>query len=239
MINVSPRTIERCRNIIEEGNSLLIWIDKRGNIDAHDLWYNKASKFLAVNCPGYERKLGQVAPKYNERLLQEHNQRAVYECISEQIEVVESALDNLQETKDILSNSLHSIFERLNDSKNEDPYYSELLTTVSETKITYDNQCWMACVALCGKILEISLKLVLSKHSISYNPKAMIGQLIAKIESENIQLEPGLPEIARIINISRIGAIHSKNETIGINQCRMVVSATLHQMERVILNSNL
>jgi hypothetical protein len=152
---------------------------------------------------------------------------------------IESALDNLQETNDIISNSLHSIFERLKDSKSEDPYYSELLATVSETKITYDNKCWMACVALCGKILEISLKLVLSKHSISYNPKAMIGQLIAKIESENIQLEPGLPEIARIINISRIGAIHSKNETIGINQCRMVVSATLHQMERVILNSNL
>ena len=67
----------------------------------------------------------------------------------------------------------------------------------------------------------------------------MIGQLIEKIKSEKIKLEPGLPEIAKIINISRIGAIHSKSETIGINQCRMVVSATLHQMERVILKDNL
>ncbi len=94
-MKISQRTIERGRAIIEEGKGLLTWIDKRGNIDAHDLWYNKAAKFLAVNCPDYEKKLGQVAPKYKPRILAKHNSRAVYEMLYEQNEVFTDCIGHL------------------------------------------------------------------------------------------------------------------------------------------------
>ncbi len=232
-MKVPSKTIERGKAVIDDGKKLLTWVNKPGNIDAHDLWYNQASKFLAVNCPDHENKIGQVAHKYHNRILEGNNNRAVYEMISEQIEVFTTAMDTLVSSDDVLSNDLLQLYKQLKAVTSDKVYFEDLINTLYEIKITYDTQCWMACISLCGKVLEICLKEILEKNGISFTEREMIGGLLKKIESNQIKLDINVLAIGKIINSSRIGAIHNKNILPSDNECRMVVAGTLHCLNMI------
>ncbi len=141
-----------------------------------------------------------------------------------------TALDTLEGSDDVLSNDLLKSYDQLKSSTADKVYAQDLLNTLFEVKITYDNQCWMACISLCGKVLEVCLKEILIKNGVAFEEKAMIGELLKKIQSHNIKLDMNILEIGKIINSSRIGAIHNKNKIPTENECRMVIAGTLHYL---------
>ena len=115
-------------------------------------------------------------------------------------------------------------------------YRQDFLRTLEEIAVCFDTGCYIAAIALCGKILEVCLKEILIRHEINFDPKLMIGMLINTINREvpTEYIDPTLPHIAAVINQSRITAIHAK-EKIPIpsrDQAIMVIFATRDVVRR-------
>ena len=115
-------------------------------------------------------------------------------------------------------------------------YKTNFLGTLDEIRICFDNECFIATIVLCGKILEVCLKEILSRHNVEYDPNSMVGPLIKLIRERvpNVYVDPSLGGIADIINKSRITAIHPQ-ESIPIpsrDQAIMVIFATRDVVRR-------
>lgn len=118
-------------------------------------------------------------------------------------------------------------------------YRDDFLKTLDEIRICFDDECFIAVIALCGKILEVCLKEVLLRHSITPDPNAMVGPLIRSIRERlpSEYLDPSLPSIANIVNASRITAVHAK-ERIPVpsrDQAAMVLFATRDLVRRTLV----
>ncbi|HUS12455.1 MAG TPA: hypothetical protein VMZ30_18450 [Pyrinomonadaceae bacterium] len=59
-------------------------------------------------------------------------------------------------------------------------YRDDLLASISELRICFAQECYIACLALSGKILEICLKQVLIDNQVEFNDKWTIGRLIGR-----------------------------------------------------------
>jgi hypothetical protein len=119
-------------------------------------------------------------------------------------------------------------------------YRDDLLASIKELRICFSQECYIACLSLAGKILEISLKQVLIDNNIEFGDKLMIGQLIGKFQEAHLDqyLDQSLSDIANIINKSRIPAVHSK-EKIPVpsrDQAAMVIHAVVDTVNRVIVS---
>ena len=115
-------------------------------------------------------------------------------------------------------------------------YREDFLKTLDEIRICFDEGCFIAAIALCGKILEVSLKEVLIRHSFDFDPNAMLGTLIRSIRERvpSEYIDPTLLSIVDVIKKSRNTAIHS-NERIPIpsrDQAIMVIFATRDVVRR-------
>ena len=115
-------------------------------------------------------------------------------------------------------------------------YRADFLKTLDEIRICFDEGCFIAAIALCGKILEVCLKETLGRHNVQSDPNAMIGGLIKSIKERvpSEYIDPALMNIVNIINMSRNTAIHSK-ERIPIpsrDQAIMVIFATRDVVRR-------
>lgn len=120
-------------------------------------------------------------------------------------------------------------------------YREDFLQTLDEIRICFDQECFIAVIALSGKILEVCLKELLMRHGVQPDPKAMIGSLIRTIRERlpHEYLDPSLLDIVNIVNASRIPAIHAK-ERIPVpsrDQAVMVVFATRDVVKRVLIRS--
>lgn len=117
-------------------------------------------------------------------------------------------------------------------------YREDFLRTLEEIRICFDEDCFIAVIALCGKVLEVCLKELLLRHGTKSDPNAMVGTLIKTIR-ERIPLEyldGSLLNIVNIINTSRITAVHSK-ERIPVpsrDQAIMVIFATRDVVRRYL-----
>jgi hypothetical protein len=119
-------------------------------------------------------------------------------------------------------------------------YRDDLLASIKELRICFAQECYIACLALAGKILEICLKQVLIDNQIEFDDKWMIGRLLARFKEVNVEryLDQSLSDIANIINKSRIPAVHSK-EKIPVpsrDQAAMVIHAVVDTVNRVIMS---
>ncbi len=119
-------------------------------------------------------------------------------------------------------------------------YRDDLLASIRELRICFAQECYIACLSLAGKILEISLKQVLIDNNIEFGDKLMIGQLIGKFQEAHLDqyLDQSLSDIANIINKSRIPAVHAK-EKIPVpsrDQAAMVIHAVVDTVNRVIVS---
>jgi hypothetical protein len=118
-------------------------------------------------------------------------------------------------------------------------YRDDLLASLKELRICFTQECYIACLALAGKILEISLKQVLVEHDIEFDDKWMIGKLITVFQNANLDryLDQSLPDIAKIINRSRIPAVHSVDRipVPSKAQAVMVIHAVVDTVNRVIV----
>lgn len=122
---------------------------------------------------------------------------------------------------------------RLNDAYRED-----FLQTLEEIRICFDERCYIAAIALCGKILEVCLKETLLRHGVRCDPNAMVGTLIKSIRARvpDEYFDPSLASVVNIINTSRITAVHAQ-ERIPIpsrDQAIMVMFATRDVVRRNI-----
>jgi len=122
-------------------------------------------------------------------------------------------------------------------------FHEELMTCLFELKICYDNECFAACMALCGKILEIALKRYFDAESIPYGSKDMLGALIQTYRTHR---GPSLPhkhiaEVSTIINEHRIGAVHAKSDAMAPNrdQVVMVIHCTADALSKSALNTTI
>lgn len=119
-------------------------------------------------------------------------------------------------------------------------YRDDLLASIRELRTCFAQECYIACLALAGKILEICLKQILIDNQIEFDDKWMIGRLINRLRESNVQryLDQSLPDIANIINKSRIPAVHA-NEKIPVpsrDQAAMVIHAVVDTVNRVIVS---
>jgi hypothetical protein len=118
-------------------------------------------------------------------------------------------------------------------------YRDDLLTSIRELQICFDNACYIACLALSGKILEICLKQLMLDSGIAFDDGWMIGQLLKKLRDANCPkyLDPSLGNLGNIINHSRIPAVHAK-EKIPVpskEQAVMVIHAVVDLARRTII----
>lgn len=119
-------------------------------------------------------------------------------------------------------------------------YRDDLLASLKELRLCFAYECYIACLALSGKILEICLKQLLLDNNIQFENNWMIGKLLQKLRDSQCEkyVDQSLPEIANIINKSRIPAVHAK-ERIPIpsrEQAVMVIHAVADTVNRVLIN---
>jgi hypothetical protein len=120
-------------------------------------------------------------------------------------------------------------------------YRDDLLASLRELEVCFREDCFIACLALSGKILEICLKQLMLDRNISFDDNWMIGTLLKKLREAASEkyLDQSLGHIANIINESRIPAVHSK-EKIPVpsrEQAIMVIHAVADTLNRTILHS--
>jgi hypothetical protein len=118
-------------------------------------------------------------------------------------------------------------------------YREDFLKTLDEIRICFDEECFIAVTALCGKILEVCLKELLIRNGITPDPNAMVGSLIRSIRERlpATYLDPSLSNVVNIVNTSRITAVHAR-ESIPVpsrDQAVMVVFATRDVVRRILI----
>jgi len=117
-------------------------------------------------------------------------------------------------------------------------YKNDFIRTLEEIAICFQNDCYIATITLCGKILEICLTDILRKNDIDTTGIRMIGQMLKTVR-EKIpmqSLDPSLNNVADIISKSRNTAIHYE-EQIPIpsrDQTIMVIFATRDVVNRYL-----
>jgi len=135
-----------------------------------------------------------------------------------------------------VSEAVRELLEECKRGEINENYKEEFLRTLEEIGICFDEGCYIAAIGLCGKILEVCLKDILTRHNIDHEPRMMIGQLLRTVK-ENVKteyLDPALASLADIINRSRTTAVHA-NERIPIpsrDQAVMVIFATRDVVRR-------
>jgi hypothetical protein len=119
-------------------------------------------------------------------------------------------------------------------------YRDDLLASLKELQTCFAHDCFIACLALSGKLLEICLKQVMLDAGIPFDDTWMVGTLLRKLREANSEkyLDPSLGNIANIINQSRIPAVHAK-EKIPVpsrEQAIMVIHGVMDTINRAVLN---
>jgi len=119
-------------------------------------------------------------------------------------------------------------------------YRDDLIASLRELRTCFAQDCFIACLALSGKLLEICLKQVMLDSGVPFDDTWMVGTLLRKLREANAEkyLDQSLGNVANIINQSRIPAVHAK-EKIPVpsrEQAVMVIHAVVDTVNRAILN---
>lgn len=138
--------------------------------------------------------------------------------------------DLIGKPKTEVSEAVADLLAECRDSPINETYREDFLKTLDEIRICFDSECYIAAIALCGKILEVCLKEVLLRLGVQFDSNSMVGTLIKTIRERvpSEYVDPTLPNVVNVINTSRITAIHAK-ERIPVpsrDQAIMVVFAT-------------
>ena len=138
-----------------------------------------------------------------------------------------------------ISRILEEVLEEYKSVVTNSVYAEDLLVSLRELRTCFENNCYIACLALCGKILEIALKQLLLDYSVVFDDRMMIGQLLKTIRDAKVPkyVDPSLREVGEVINRSRIPAVHAK-ESIPVpsrEQAAMTINATIDTVRRTLI----
>lgn len=155
------------------------------------------------------------------------------ELISRQIEVL------FEVPASETSSTIVELLKNCEKTKLNSVYRDDLLASLKELQLCFTYECYIASLALSGKILEICLKQLLLDNNIPFEDNFMIGRLLQTLREAQCEkyLDQSLPEIANIINKSRIPAVHAK-ERIPVpsrEQAVMVIHAVVDTVNRIII----
>ena len=117
-------------------------------------------------------------------------------------------------------------------------FRADLLASLKELALCLERRCYIAVMALSGKILEICIKHELESQGQPVDDSWMLGALLGRLKVSGVAyVDPALNNIANIINVSRIPAIHAKlNIPVpSEDQAAMVVRAVCDVLERTLL----
>ena len=117
-------------------------------------------------------------------------------------------------------------------------YKDDLIATLAELRTCFAQDCFIACLGLSGKILEVCLKQTMITHHINFDEKWMIGQLLNTLRAAkpDFYLDRSLGEVAIIINKSRVTAVHAL-ERVPVptrDQAAMVIHAVIDTVNRTL-----
>ncbi len=136
---------------------------------------------------------------------------------------------------------LLKILEIIKNQKCRDAYLIDLENDLSELACCISIGAYRASLSLCGRILELCIKILLSRKKIEYKKDWMIGKLLSIAQENNFfYCDPALKNIVNIINQQRIIGVHAK-ERVPIpskKQALMVLFGVLDTIERTILVNN-
>ena len=152
----------------------------------------------------------------------------------------EAVQELIHEKTSEVSESVRSLIEECRLKQINENYKVDFLQTLKEIAICFDNDCFIASIGLCGKILEVCLKEILIRSNVQFDPNAMVGTLLKTIREKvpNEYVDPSLSSVTNIINTSRITSLHAK-ERIPIpsrDQAIMVIFATRDVVKRNLSN---
>lgn len=120
-------------------------------------------------------------------------------------------------------------------------FRDDFFRTLKEIRDCHVIGCHIAAISLCGKILEIALKMILERNAVNYDAADTIGQLLRRVREQLPlhYLDPSLGNICNIINQARIPAIHAKaNVPIPSEaQAAMVIHAMRDVVHRVLADT--
>lgn len=158
-------------------------------------------------------------------------------ALAESDDALRAAVQELMHEKTSeVSQAVRSLIDECQTKQINENYKVDFLQTLKEIAVCFDNDCFIACIGLCGKILEVCLKEILIRNDIQFDANAMVGNLLKaireKVPSEYV--DPSLSSVTNIINTSRITSVHAK-ERIPIpsrDQAIMVIFATREVVRR-------
>ena len=137
--------------------------------------------------------------------------------------------------------ALGALLRRCRDRPINPVYKDDFLATLTELRTCFARDCFIACLGLSGKILEICLKQVMIKHNIRFNKTWTIGELLRKLQGAkpDLYLDQNLGAIATVIQKSRNPAVHSSNRVPlpTREQAGMVIYAVIDTVNRTLLAS--
>ena len=152
------------------------------------------------------------------------------------------SLRHLCETKETPNDDLGlaELAKTIQEQSNDLWFTNDLVHSLTEAGECYLRRNHIACLCLCGKVIEICLKVTLVRHGPQAlgDPNAGVGQIIGRLRKmvPSEYVDDGLKDVCNLINKSRIPAVHFKEE-IPIpsrDQATMVVSATVDTVRRLI-----
>ena len=128
-----------------------------------------------------------------------------------------------------VSEAVDSLRKECANARVDEAYRVNFLKTLDEIRICFDAECYIAVMALCGTILEVSLKEILKRHDITHEQNWMIGRIIKEVRQSVPEeyIDPALLNVANIINDIRIKVTHPQ-ENIPVpsrDQAIMVIYA--------------
>lgn len=154
--------------------------------------------------------------------------------------IVEFVEDVLAGGADETSASLGRLIRQCKQHPINPVYADDLLATLQELRSCFSNECYIACLALSGKLLEICLKQILLSMQIDFDEHWMIGRLLRELRERDPlrYLDQSLGDVANVINKSRIPAVHSV-ERVPVpsrDQAIMVIHAVVDTINRTLLS---
>ncbi len=115
---------------------------------------------------------------------------------------------------------------------------TDLLQDMNELIGCLDIKAYRACLALCGRILEFSLKISLEQNQVPFGDDWMVGKLLKLTQEHGIYTDPGLNNCFNVINKHRISSVHAQDRVPipSTNQVLMVIHAICDAVDRCLQN---
>ena len=137
-----------------------------------------------------------------------------------------------------VSESVRDLADQCRNSNIDTNYKEDLVRTIDEIAKCFENDCHIAVISMCGKVMEVCLTQILIRNEIDPTEYRMIGRLLGAVRAnvDDFYMDDALINIGKIISRSRNTAIHF-NQMIPVpsrDQAIMVIFATRDMVNRYV-----